>query len=178
MTLPTAHDIQRKTQGTPADRVVLSFDDRFLRRKVLTTEGGEDFLIDLAHTESLGEGDAFVLGDGRLVAVAAAVEPLLEVTGDAMPRIAWHIGNRHTPCQIETARLLIQRDHVIADMLSRIGATVREVDEPFTPEGGAYGHGRTHGHDHSHQHGPDTHVHADGTSHSHAHGSHTHSHDH
>ncbi|MDO6585435.1 urease accessory protein UreE [Salipiger sp. 1_MG-2023] len=167
MPLPTSHDILRKAEGTAADRVVLSYDDRFLRRKVLTTEGGTGFLVDLAHTESLDEGDAFLLTDGRCIAVVAAVEPLLEITGAALHRIAWHIGNRHTPCQIDPDRLLIQRDHVIADMLSRIGATVREVDEPFTPEGGAYGHGRTHGHDHSHQHGPETHSH-----------SHTHDHEH
>jgi len=33
-------------------------------------------------------------------------------------------------------------------MLGKLGATTREVVEPFTPEGGAYGHGRTHGHAH------------------------------
>ena len=82
------------------------------------------------------------------------------MTGTDLPRIAWHIGNRHTPCQIESDRLLIQRDHVIADMLRRIGAEVIEVIEPFTPEGGAYGHGRTHGHDHSHSHGPEGHAHS------------------
>ena len=86
--------------------------------------------------------------DGRLIEVIAAKEDLLEVTGDDLPRLAWHIGNRHTPCQIEEGRLLIQRDHVIRDMLGKTGATVREVVEPFTPEGGAYGHGRTHGHSH------------------------------
>ena len=78
----------------------------------------------------------------------AAEEDLLEVTGDDLPRIAWHIGNRHTPCQIESNRLLIQRNHVLSDMLLIIGAGVREVVEPFTPEGGAYGHGRTHAHAH------------------------------
>ena len=35
-------------------------------------------------------------------------------------------------------------------MLGQLGATVTEVTEPFTPEGGAYGHGRTHSHDHGH----------------------------
>jgi urease accessory protein len=97
--------------------------------------------------------------DGQEIVIQAAPEPLLEVTGDSLHRIAWHIGNRHTPCQIEEVRLLIQRDHVIKDMLEKIGATVAEVVEPFTPEGGAYGHGRTHGHDHSHTHGPDGHSH-------------------
>ena len=78
----------------------------------------------------------------------AAPEDLLEVTGDDLVRLAWHIGNRHTPCQIEDGRLLIQRNHVMSDMLALLGATLREVVEPFTPEGGAYGHGRTHSHDH------------------------------
>ena len=78
----------------------------------------------------------------------AAEEDLLEITGPDLVRLAWHIGNRHMPCQIEADRLLIQRDHVIRDMLNHLGATLREVSEPFTPEGGAYGHGRTHAHAH------------------------------
>jgi urease accessory protein len=43
---------------------------------------------------------------------------------------------------------LIQNDHVIRDMLTKLGATLRDVSEPFIPEGGAYGHGRTHSHAH------------------------------
>ncbi|MCB1333220.1 MAG: urease accessory protein UreE [Roseivivax sp.] len=169
--LDHTHSLLRRGDWSgPADFVTLRYDERFLRRKVLTTAGGREFLVDLAHTESLDHGDAFDLGGGHLVEVIAAEEPLLQVTGTDLARIAWHIGNRHTPCQIESGRLLIQRDHVIADMLRRIGASVAEVSEPFTPEGGAYGHGRTHGHDHSHSHGP-----AEGTAHGH---SHSHGHDH
>lgn len=125
----------------------LTFDERFLRRKVLAMDSGEHFLVDLEHTTSLDDGDAFELEDGRLVAVKPAPEALLEVTANDLTRIAWHIGNRHTPCQIEPGRLLIQRDHVLKDMLEKLGADLRDVTEPFTPEGGAYGHGRTHGHD-------------------------------
>ncbi|MEL7262609.1 MAG: urease accessory protein UreE, partial [Pseudomonadota bacterium] len=121
-------------------------------RKVLTLASGTQLLVDLPQTTSLDHGGALITGDQAEIEVQAAPEPLLEVTGDSLHRIAWHIGNRHTPCQIEAHRLLIQRDHVMADMLARIGATTREVTEPFTPEGGAYGHGRTHGHDHSHSH--------------------------
>ena len=33
-------------------------------------------------------------------------------------------------------------------MLEGLGASVTQVTAPFTPEGGAYGHGRTHGHEH------------------------------
>jgi urease accessory protein len=129
-------------------QVALDYEGRFLRRKVLTMDDGQSVLVDLPKTTSLDHGGVLVLEDGREVGIVAAPEDLLEVTGPDLPRIAWHIGNRHTPCQIEDGRLLIQRDHVIRDMLGKIGATVREVVEPFTPEGGAYGHGRTHGHSH------------------------------
>ncbi len=146
--LCTARQYSDHTHGDPADCLSLTYDDRFLRRKVLTCESGEQILIDLAQTTSLNHGGALVLDDGREVEIQAAPEVLLEVTAPDLTRIAWHIGNRHTPCQIEKTRLLIQVDHVIRDMLLKIGAKVREVNEPFTPEGGAYGHGRTHGHTH------------------------------
>jgi urease accessory protein len=115
---------------------------------VLDLVDGSRVLVDLPKTTSLNHGGVLVLEDGSEIAVVAAPEPLLEVKGKSLHRIAWHIGNRHTPCQIEETRLLIQRDHVIRDMLNLLGADVTEVVEPFTPEGGAYGHGRTHSHAH------------------------------
>ncbi|MDF0603691.1 urease accessory protein UreE [Psychromarinibacter sp. C21-152] len=158
--LPRATEIRRAPlEAAAADRVVLTYDGRLLRRRKLQAAGGMAFLADLAATVSLDHGDAFVLEDGRLIAVEAAPEALLQVTGD-LPRLAWHIGNRHTPCRIEPGRLLIQRDHVLAQMLEGLGAEVAEVTEPFTPEGGAYGHGRTMGHDHGpvHHHSAHTHI--------------------
>ena len=134
---------------------VLTYDERFLRRKVITTVHDETLLVDLAQTTSLDDRDAFELTDGRLIEVIAASESLYAVTGLNLVQLAWHIGNRHTPCQIEAERLLIQRDSVIGHMLEHLGATVIEVFEPFTPEGGAYGHGRTH----SHEHGKTAHDH-------------------
>jgi urease accessory protein len=127
--------------------LTLTYEDRFLRRKRLVTDQGEAILLDLAETTSLDHGDALQLEDGRRVAIFAAPEPLIAVRGN-LTRLAWHIGNRHTPCQIEADRLLIREDHVLADMLLRLSADIERVTEPFTPEGGAYGHGRTHGHEH------------------------------
>ena len=131
----------------PFDRVVLSHDERFLRRKRLVTVHDEGFMVDLEETVSLHQGDCFELMDGRRIEVIAAEEPVLVVTGD-LARLAWHIGNRHTPCQIEPERLLIRQDHVLDAMLRQLGAKVEARWEPFQPEGGAYGHGRTMGHDH------------------------------
>lgn len=166
--LPLAQTVRpRGSWSGPAGVVRLSYDDRFLRRRRLRAEDGTEFLVDLAETVSLAPGDALALEDGRLVEVRAAEEPLLEVRGPALARLAWHVGNRHTPCQIEEDRLLIREDHVLADMLRRLGATVRPVTAPFLPEGGAYGLGRTLGHDHGHGH-----------EHGHEHGQHRHAHDH
>lgn len=152
-----ATSVRRATQATR--HLTLSYEDRFLRRKVLTCDDGTDVLIDLAQTTSLNAGDALVCDDGTEIAIVAAQEPLLAITADRLLPLVWHIGNRHCPCQIETDRVLIRPDHVLRDLMTRLGAMVTEVTETFTPEGGAYGHGRTHGHDHSHQHGPDHHHH-------------------
>lgn len=146
--LPAAHNLHRAGSWSKAfDHVVLSYDDRFLRRKRLVTAQGAGFLVSLEETISIAHGDAFELDDGRMIEVIAAQEPVLVVTGD-LPRLAWHIGNRHTPCQIDPTRLLIRQDHVLEAMLQQMGATVTHRMEPFTPEGGAYGHGRTMGHSH------------------------------
>ncbi len=140
--------------------LTLDYADRFLRRRSLTTDHGSPVLIDLPEARLLRDGEVLDC-DGTPVTIRAAEDDLLEVTGDALPRIAWHIGNRHTPCQVEDTRLLIQRDHVLRDMLEKLGANVREACEPFQPEGGAYGHGRTHGHSHSHDphEDPNAHLH-------------------
>ncbi|MCJ1900553.1 MULTISPECIES: urease accessory protein UreE [Paracoccus] len=145
----------------PIDRVELDYDARFLRRKLLRTRSGADLLVDLPKVTALAHGDA-LLSDAGPVEIIAAEEPVLIVTGD-LPRLAWHIGNRHTPCQIEPFHLVIRADHVLRAMLQGLGATVTEALRPFTPEGGAYGPAQVMGHSHGHGHG-------DGHGHQHAHG--------
>ena len=134
--------------GDAADTVTLDYEARFLRRKRLVSDGGEPFLVELAETQSLNQGEGFRLDDGRIIAVMAAAEPLLAVRHDNLARIAWHVGNRHTPCQIADDHILIREDKVLQAMLEGLGASVTQVTAAFTPEGGAYGHGRTHGHEH------------------------------
>jgi urease accessory protein len=133
----------------------LDYDARFVRRKTLTTDTGTKFLLDLGQTTSLAQGDILPLSNGTHVIVTAAPEPVLRVTGANMTQLAWHIGNRHTPCQITAEALFIRDDPVIGHMLQHLGATVTKALQPFTPEGGAYGHGRTH----SHEHGATAHDH-------------------
>ena len=145
--------------GDAADHVALGYQDRYRRRGRLTSDAGQSFLLDLAEASELPHGAGLVLEDGGTIRVVAAIEPLTEVRGPALVRLAWHIGNRHTPCQVEADRLLIQRDHVLEDMLRGLGAEVRHIEAPFQPEGGAYGHGRTHAHSHSHDPHEDPNAH-------------------
>jgi urease accessory protein len=84
--------------------------------------------------------------DGRVAEVIAAEEELMDVrarNNAHLMQLAWHIGNRHLPAQIEDTRILIRRDRIIRQMLETLGATVTDVSEPFHPEHGAY---------HSHAH--------------------------
>ena len=151
--LPPARSLLQTAPATCYDLVVLTYDDRLIRRKRLTTVHDESFLVDLPTVTNLDDHWGFQLDDGRTIQVVAAEEPLLQITvidakGGDLPRLCWHIGNRHTPCQVEPDRLLIRRDHVLENMLRQLGAQITLVTEPFTPEGGAYGTGRTMGHDH------------------------------
>ena len=155
------------------DIVTVDFDDRHRRRKLYTAEGGTAFILDLAEAQVMRDGDGLELVGGGYVRVRAAPEPLIEVTAGTqahLMRLAWHLGNRHLPAEIDAGRILIRHDHVILRMLEGLGATVRQVDAPFNPEGGAYGehnrapahphgHGHLHDHNHDHHHGDADHHH-------------------
>ncbi len=142
-----------------ADTVVLDHEGRHRRRVALKGEGGLDFLLDLDKAVALADGDAVRLEDGRLVQVRAAPQALLEIRAEnplRLMRVAWHIGNRHTPAEIGADAIWIEDDHVLAEMVRGQGCTATPVRRPFRPERGAYEHdcGHDHGHaHHAHHHG-------------------------
>jgi urease accessory protein len=158
------------------DTVVLAHEDRQRRRAVLKTNHGSDILLDLDKSGVLSDGDALKLEDGSLVLVMAAAQDLIEVRAEnplRLMRVAWHIGNRHTPAEITADALYIEDDHVLADMIRGQGCSTTKVTRPFRPERGAYDHGGQ-GQDQGHGHGHKVHDH-----HHHDHGNHHgHGHDH
>ena len=161
-------------RGAAADTVVLDFDDRHRRRMAMNGIGGQGFLLDLAETVTLRTGDALVLEDGRLIEVVSKPEALIEIRAASdteLVRLAWHLGNRHLAVQVAGKKLRIRKDHVIADMLVGMGATLAEIEAPFDPEGGAYLSAPEASHDHGHVHGP-------GCGHDHGHDHHSHDHKH
>jgi urease accessory protein len=158
------------------DTVTLDREARYRRRIAMESDRGHKFLLDLAEATYLAQGDALELSNGALIKVQAAPEELMEIhahDAHALARIAWHIGNRHTPAEITELAIYIKPDHVLAEMVEGLGAHVHEVRRPFEPEGGAYGskgplqkghhhdsgHGNEHALDHDHGHDHDHHTH-------------------
>jgi len=166
----------------PADdaisEIALDFDARHRRRITLAADNGEAVLLDLETAVAMADGDGLQTIDGRWFRVTAKPEPLLAVTAPnrlLLMKLAWHLGNRHTPAEVQADRVLIRQDHVLAEMARGLGGSAEPVDAPFQPEGGAYG-GHAHNHDeggHGHSH---SHDHGHGHSHGHSHG-HAHDHD-
>jgi urease accessory protein len=142
------------------DRVLIDFDRRYRRRIMLRTEQGREVLLDLTQAVRLRDGDGLAVNAGGVVRVCARPEPLLEIHAHddgEMMRIAWHLGNRHLPIQLQGERIRIRADHVIRDMVEGLGGHVDEIEAPFDPEAGAYagGHQHHHHHDHDHDHDHD-----------------------
>jgi len=153
------HSIHRASIHRPADHwpkemaagtLTLDFDARHRRRIRLTADQGEDVLLDLPKAVAMADGDGLQLEDGRWLRVQAAAEHVIEISHKdphQLVRLAWHLGNRHLPTEIQNHVLRIRPDHVIEDMLRGFGADLIKVQAPFQPEGGAYG---SQGHHHSH----------------------------
>ena len=140
--------IQNPTNKKVIDTITLNYNDRFIRRKKLLSDNKLEFLVNLPETISVNKDDGFLLDDGNVILIKNAKETLIEIRSEDLINLAWHIGNRHIPCQIETNRLLIHEDKVIENLIVRLGGLIKKISEEFSPEGGAYGLGRTHGHKH------------------------------
>jgi urease accessory protein len=81
--------------------------------------------------------------------VRAARETVSTVSGGTLLdrlRAAYHLGNRHVPLQVAEDWLRYLHDHVLDDLVRRMGLQVAIEEAPFEPEAGAYGGGNTHAH--------------------------------
>jgi urease accessory protein len=111
----------------------------------------------LPHGETLTDGDLLVSADGLVVRVRAAREAVSTATSDdalLLARACYHLGNRHVPLQIDRGRLRWRHDHVLDDLVRRLGLPVAVEQLAFEPEPGAYGgDGRGHRHEGGPGHG-------------------------
>jgi urease accessory protein len=143
----------------------LPFESRQKSRLRTKLVSGEEVALMLPRGEVLRGGDLVTASDGRVIEVLSEPEKLLHVESDSLAKVAYHLGNRHVPVQVGQAFLRLAEDHVLEEMLKKLGAKVTHVEAPFEPEAGAYaggqhqhdemGHGgkiHDHHHDHDHDH--------------------------
>jgi urease accessory protein len=122
-------------------------------------DNGDEVALILPRGHVLRGGERVTAADGREVEIVAAPERLLHIECETLARVAYHLGNRHVPLEIGPGFVRIAEDHVLEEMVRRLGARVLRVEAPFEPEAGAYGHrhdemghgGKIHDH-HSHPH--------------------------
>jgi urease accessory protein len=182
-----------------ASVVALDWDTRQKSRFEALDSAGRRLAVFLPRGRVVRGNDVLVGEDGSLIRVEALAQPILVVTAAAnddaasasllLAKAAYHLGNRHVPLEVRADRLVLEPDHVLAEMLARMGLEVAITSGAFEPEPGAYdaapvagGHEHAHGlaHEKGHEH-----EHARGHARAHAHGhahdpadEHAHAHDH
>jgi len=155
-----------------AASVELDWDVRQKSRFDATDSSGRSLGVFLARGTVVRGGDVLVAEDGSLIEVKAAAQPVMVVRHCAehgsphdLLRAAYHLGNRHVQLELRADRLLLEPDHVLADMLRHMHLLVNQEHAPFEPEAGAYAGGAAragahdHGHDHAQKHDQHDHDH-------------------
>jgi len=128
----------------PTLALVLTFEQRSRSRLHATLVGGEAIGLDLPRGSVLRGGDRLLADDGRVVAVQAADEDVIDAHCDdaaLLARVAYHLGNRHAAVEIGVDWVRFAADGVLATMATRLGARVVARRAPFEPEAGAYAAG-------------------------------------
>jgi urease accessory protein len=179
-----------------ATAVEVDWDVRCKSRFDATDSSGRRLGVFLPRGTVVRGGDVLVAEDGSLVVVKAAAQPVMVVRHSSehgsphdLLRAAYHLGNRHVQLELQSDCLLLEPDHVLAEMLKQMHLLVSHEHAPFEPEAGAYaphegathghhGHGHAHEHDpaHDHDHDHGRHGHDHGHDHEHGHDDHGHPH--
>jgi urease accessory protein len=129
------------------DTLLLSHHERRAPGGTVVALRGTVIDIGLPAGTRLGHEDRLLLDDGSAVEVVARPEPLLEVrTADlaTLARAAWLLGDHHIPVEIHARYLRVTRTESASAMLRALEVTLREIEAPFEPEGGAYDHASYH----------------------------------
>ena len=91
----------------------------------------------------LRHDDCLLLEDGSAVEIVSLPESLLEVrAGEVaiLARAAWLLGDHHIPVEIHARCVRVLWAHSTEGLLRDLDVTMRRIEAPFEPEGGAYDH--------------------------------------
>ena len=144
--------LNTQIQKAPDGYLSLPIDSRIKSRLKVMLDDGRNAGLFLPRGHILRGGEQLSSECGLVVEVKAAPETVSTVYCEdllLLTRVAYHLGNRHVPLQVEAGWVRYQHDHVLDEMVEGLGAKVTTEKQPFEPEGGAYG-GRSGGHHHHH----------------------------
>lgn len=147
-------EVFERLAAAPADKIHDSVPLDHLQRErgrfKAATRSGEEVRVFLERGQTLKVGELLKTRCGKYLLVAGAEEALLQAqTADPhlFSRACYHLGNRHTKVEIGTDWLRITPDHVLEEMLVKLGLETQHLRAVFVPESGAYARGG-HGHHH------------------------------
>jgi urease accessory protein len=148
---PALKALERIPSGAPRGPLLgtltLPFEERCKRRLRAHLDDGREIAIAIPHGPALRDGDRLRTGDGSEVEIRSAGEDVSTArSSDALrlARAAYHLGNRHVALEIAPGLLRYAHDHVLDDMLRKLGLEVVSEHCAFEPEGGAYAEGHAH----------------------------------
>ncbi|OAJ94854.1 urease accessory protein UreE [Vibrio bivalvicida] len=143
-------EISKEICTKPNAFLSLPIDSRIKSRLKVELDDGREAGLFLPRGHILRGGEQLKSQCGMIVEIKAAPEKVSSVYCSdlhLLTRVAYHLGNRHVPLQVEFGWVRYQHDHVLDEMVEGLGAKVTTEDASFEPESGAYG-GRTGGHHH------------------------------
>lgn len=127
--------------------VVLTHEQRERGRLKLVSKEGEEVRVFLPRGQPLQVNEYLKTTCGKVVQIEGAVESVALASAEdwhTFARACYHLGNRHTKIEIGRRWLRIKPDHVLEDMLHRLGLIVTHEEAVFNTENGAYAHGHHH----------------------------------
>jgi urease accessory protein len=128
--------------------LVLNHDQRDRGRLRAETSEGVEVRIFLERGSPLQIGEVLRSECGKHLVVEGAYENVVTATCDdwaVFSRACYHLGNRHVKVQIGERWLRMLPDHVLEELLAKLGMNLTHESGIFIPEQGAYGNG---GHQH------------------------------
>ncbi|MFL2932360.1 MAG: urease accessory protein UreE [bacterium] len=124
-------------------KIPLGWEERTKSRQKVRTENGEEFAIALTTGQTLKVGDILLEDRDRVVVIDAIKEDVLVLhpnSAEEMAKIAFQIGNRHAPIQIEKDRILTPYDRLMEDFLKKLHFDCEVSVETFTHDFSTYHH--------------------------------------
>ena len=120
-------EVTEKAISQPDAYLSLPIDSRIKSRLKVVLDDGRDAGLFLPRGHILRGGEQLKSRCGEVIEIKAASEQVSTVYCEdrhLLMRVAYHLGNRHVPLQVEADWVRYQHDHVLDEMVVGLGAQV------------------------------------------------------